>query len=91
MGITIFIIFVLAIAGAIIRFYIKNKKEPDTKLEKPLEPISEPSIPPVNEAPKEEETKLVVTFLYVKKIKNHSSLRDSWISFILTVQWHIVV
>jgi hypothetical protein len=59
MGITIFIIFVLAIAGAIIRFYIKNKKEPDTKLEKPSEPISEPSIPPVNEAPKEEETKPV--------------------------------
>ena len=51
MGITIFIIFVLAIAGAIIRFYIKNKKEPDTKLEKPSEPISEPT--PV--APKEEE------------------------------------
>ena len=51
MGITIFIIFVLAIAGAIIRFYIKNKKEPDTKLEKPSEPVSEP----VPVAPKEEE------------------------------------
>lgn len=51
MGITIFIIFVLAIAGAIIRFYIKNKKEPDTKLEKPSEPVSQST--PV--APKEEE------------------------------------
>ena len=51
MGITIFIIFVLAIAGAIIRFYIKNKKEPDTKLEKPSKPVSEP----VPVAPKEEE------------------------------------
>ena len=51
MGITIFIIFVLAIAGAIIRFYIKNKKEPDTKLEKPSEPVPEP----VPVAPKEEE------------------------------------
>lgn len=53
MGITIFIIFVLIIVGAIILFYIKNKKEPDTKLEKPLEPVSEPT--PVDEVPKEEE------------------------------------
>lgn len=63
MGITIFIIFVLAIAGAIIRFYIKNKKEPDTKLEEPSEPISEstPVVPKEEEKepekPKKEESK----------------------------------
>ena len=55
MGITIFIIFVLAIAGVIVWFYIKNKKESDTKLENPSESVSQPI--PVDEVSKEEEPK----------------------------------
>lgn len=57
MGITIFIIFVLAIAGAIIQFYIKNKKEPDTKLEKPSEPVEPTPVVPKEEEKEPEEPK----------------------------------
>ena len=60
MGITALIVFVLAIAVAIVWFFIKNKKEPSVQPEKPSEPVSQPSAPPVNdtsakqEQPKEE-------------------------------------
>jgi len=61
MGIIILIVFVLAIAGAIIRFYIKNKKEPDIQPEKPSNPVPEPTPPKEEEKepekPKEEEIK----------------------------------
>ena len=68
MGITALIVFVLAIAVAIVWFFIKNKKEPSVKPEKPSEPVSQPSAPPVDEEgptqtekepekPKEEEFK----------------------------------
>lgn len=49
---TILIIFVLAIAGAAVWFFLKNKKEPSVQ---PSEPVSQPSAPPVDEVPKEEE------------------------------------
>ena len=52
---TILIIFVLAIAGAIVWFFLKNKKEPSVQPEKPSEPVSQPSMPSVDEIPKEEE------------------------------------
>lgn len=59
MGIIILIVFILAIAGAIIRFYIKNKKEPDIQPEKPSDPVPEPTPPKEEEKepeePKEEE------------------------------------
>ena len=55
MGMTILIIFVLAIAGAIVWFFLKNKKEPSVQPEKPSEPVSQPSMPSVDEIPKEEE------------------------------------
>ena len=56
MGMTILIIFVLAIAGAIVWFFLKNKKEePSVQPEKPSEPVSQPSATPVDEVPKEEE------------------------------------
>jgi len=52
MGIAILIVSVLAIAGAVVWFFLKNKKEePSIQTE---EPISEPSNPPV-EVPKEDE------------------------------------
>ena len=56
MGIAILIIFVLAIVGAIVWFFLKNKKEePSVQPEKPSEPASQPSAPPVDEVPKEDE------------------------------------
>ena len=56
MGITILIIFVLAIAGAIVWFFLKNKKEePSVQPENPSESVSQPSAPPVDEAPKGDE------------------------------------
>ena len=55
MGIAILIIFALVIAGAVVWFFIKNRKEePSVQPEKPSEPASEPSNPPV-EVPKEDE------------------------------------
>ena len=56
MGITILIIFAVAIAGAVVWFFIKNKKTFQEEVtNKPSEPVSEPSAPPVDEVPKEEE------------------------------------
>ena len=53
MGITILVVFALAIAGAIVWFFLKNKKEePSVQPEKPSEPISQPSNTPVDEIPK---------------------------------------
>ena len=60
MGITALIVFVLAIAGAIVWFFIKNKKEPNVQPKKSSEAASQPSAPPVDdtsaqqEQPKEE-------------------------------------
>ena len=53
MGITIFIIFVLAIAGAIVWFFNK-KEESNIQPGKPSEPASQPSVPPVDEGLTEE-------------------------------------
>jgi len=55
MGIAILVVAVLAIAGAVVWFFLKNKKEPSVKPEKPSEPVSQPSNPPVDEVPAEEE------------------------------------
>ena len=56
MGIEILIVFALAIAGAVVWFFLKNKKEePSVQSEKPSEPVSQPSNPPVDEVPKESE------------------------------------
>ena len=58
MGITILVVFALAIAGAIVWFFLKNKKEEPSvqpEKEKPSEPVSQPSEPPVNEVSKKEE------------------------------------
>ena len=56
MGIIALIIFVLAIAGAIIWFFIKNKKEePSVQQEKP---VSEAENSPVDEVPTEQEKEL---------------------------------
>lgn len=60
MGITALIVFVLAIAVAIVWFFIKNKKESSVQPGKPSEPASQPSAPTVDdtsakqEQPKEE-------------------------------------
>ena len=58
MGIIILIVFILAIAGAIIRFYIKNKKEPDIQPEKPSDPV-EPT-PPKEEEKEPEKPKFKI-------------------------------
>ena len=56
MGIAILVLAILAIAGAVVWFFIKNKKPSQEEvINKPSEPVSEPSAPPVNEVPKEDE------------------------------------
>jgi cytoskeletal protein RodZ len=56
MEITIFIAFALCIVGAVVWFFIKNKKTSQEEvINKPSEPVSEPSAPPVDEVPKEDE------------------------------------
>lgn len=52
MGIAILIVAILAIAGAVVWFFIKKKKEPSVQPEKS---VSEPSAPPVDEVAKEDE------------------------------------
>ena len=56
MGITILIAFALCIVGAVVWFFFKNKKTSQEEvINKPSEPVSEPSAPPVNEVSKEDE------------------------------------
>lgn len=56
MGITILILFALCIAGAVVWFFIKNKKTSQEEvINKPSEPVSESSAPPVVEVSKEDE------------------------------------
>lgn len=56
MEIAILVVVVLAIAGAIARFFVKNKKASNEEvINKPSGPVSQPSAPPVDEVPKEEE------------------------------------
>lgn len=58
MGIAILIVAVLAIAGAVVWFFLKNKKEPSVEQHKPEEPpVDEPK--PDNPEPTPEPTEKV--------------------------------
>lgn len=56
MGIVILVVFALCIAGAVVWFFIKNKRTSNEEvINKPSEPVSQPSNPPVDEVSTNEE------------------------------------